>query len=165
MSRLYRGVSKQMDEYDNGELRPKGNKSKVTMSYEDNGFSYDGKYTYGKSEKNAARAHQVASGMHGGCFVSTSRNRKVAEFFATSDKSGNRVDGYVYVIDEGKLKEFGIIALEFTDAEHPDHYEVSLRAHDNGVLPLEVILEKYEVFAKDVPLLCADNINQPEARK
>jgi hypothetical protein len=138
-------VSRKLDEHNNGALRPNGNKSRVSMYYGDKDLKYDGKFTHGESENNAARVHQVESGMREGCFVSTTRNCEIAEFFATSDSCGSRMDGYVYVIDEEKLDEFGVKAWEFKDAEHPEHFEVSLRAHDNGDLPIEVILEKYEV--------------------
>jgi hypothetical protein len=113
------------------------------MRYGDgiHGMKYDGKFTYGASEDNAARAHHLKPGLHDGCYVSFSRSLQVATWFATR---GGEVSGFVYVIDEDLLAGSGVIAKEFPDPEYPDEIEVSLRAGDNGVLPAQIIVAKLE---------------------
>ena len=53
--------------------------------------------------------------------------------------------GYIYVINEDKLNDYGIVSMEFSDSEYPEENEVSLRICDNSALPKEVIIEKVEV--------------------
>ncbi|SLM30786.1 conserved hypothetical protein [Desulfamplus magnetovallimortis] len=149
MKKLYRGVSKQLDAICKGKLRPKGDKSEVTMRYGDKKLRHDAKFTHGKSENNAARSHQIESGMRSDCFISTTRNPKIAEKFATTDQNKNATDGYVYVIDEDKLQEYGVKAFEFDDPEYPEEKEVSLRTKDNGTMPEELVIEKFKVKASN----------------
>lgn len=140
MSYLYRGVSEADDDTNGGELVPGGNTSEVSVRYGD-GSRY-GQVTYGESEINTARAHQIESGRYDGCFVSTTRSYSEAEKFATT---GNLVDGYIYVIDESLFDEHGVVAIEFEDSEELHEQEVSIRASDNGVIPEAVIVDKIEV--------------------
>lgn len=144
MSYLYRGVSQAMDTLCGGKLRPKGNSAKVAMKIGDPSLRIDGTWDIGASEENAVRAHQFESGRHGGCLVSTTRNEKMAQLFATT---GNTEDGYVYVIDESLLPAYGVLAFERKYQENSHEEEVSLRAEDCGDLPEEIIVAKYEVHA------------------
>ena len=144
MDKLYRGVSKIDDEKNNGKILPKGDVKKVTMRCGDHGVRYDGKFTYGSSITNTARSHQVNSGMHNGCGISTTRDKKIAEYFATS---GGIEDGFVYIINEIKLADYSILQYEFIDAENPHEKEVTLIIENGEPLPHGVIIEKYEVFS------------------
>ena len=147
MGKLYRGVCQANDECNEGKLKPKGSKSEVAPRC-DGKWKLNGKLKIGETENNAARAHQIESGLYGGCFVSFTRCKSVAEHYATTDHSKNeRSPGYVYVIDEDLLSKYGVTAIEFSDPEHPDNKEVSLRAKDGGNLPPEIIIEKYRTHA------------------
>jgi len=142
MNKLYRGVSKCDYADNNGKVLPKGSVKKVVMKYGGRGIRYDGKFTYGPSENNTARSHQIDSGMHGGCGISTTRDKIIAESFATTN---GIMDGFVYVIDESKLDGLNIEKYEFSDAENLHEKEVTLITGDCGELPSEVIIDKYEV--------------------
>ena len=141
MSFLYRGVSKQKDSTLNGQLVPKGSKSEITPLY-DGKIRYDGTFTYGESEDNAARAQQIETSLYDGCFISTTKKDSLAVFFATSDYSD---EGWVYVLDPSLFDKYGIVSKEFPDQLYPNEFEVSIRASDCGVIPPQVIVEKYEV--------------------
>lgn len=141
MAYLYRGVSVVMDQMNECQLRPKGNRSAVNMTYGDGviGMMHDGKFTYGESEDNAARGHQLQSGLHNGCFLSFTRSLDMAIKFATDEHT---VQGFVYVVDEERLVNYGVVAKEYPDPEYPAEMEVSLRAIDNGDLPSQIIVAK-----------------------
>jgi hypothetical protein len=140
---LYRGVSKKIDHKREKELCPKGDQHEVSAKH-DGRTKHDGKFTYGLSEDNTVRAHHIKSGLYSGCYISTTRDEKKAWEFATSKF---REEGWVYVIDESLFDQYGIVAREFPDPQYPDQKEVSIRAADNGVIPYQVIIEKYEVDA------------------
>jgi hypothetical protein len=143
MSRLYRGVSKCLDLVCCGELRPKGNKHEVVARH-DGKIMHDGKFTYGISESNAVRAHQIESGLYSVCYVSTTRDEHMAHIFATNNHTE---EGWVYIIDESSFEQYGVIAREFSDPQYPNEKEISIRAADNKSIPHQVIIEKYEVDA------------------
>lgn len=142
MSTLFRGVSKHDDDKYSGKIIPKGTSNEVTMKYGDPGLRHDGKFTYGPSITNTARSHQVESGMHNGSGISTTRDKSIAEYFATS---GGIEDGFVYVIDEDELEKHNISKHEFEDSENPHEHEVTLITDGGTELPESVIIEKYEV--------------------
>ncbi len=139
---LYRGISKTNDDKHNGKITPNGEVKEVVMRYGDPGLRYDGKFIYGPSKNNTARSHQVESGMHNGCCISFTRDKSIAEYFATT---GNMEDGYVYVIDEGALEKYGVVKFEFTSSENLHESEVTLMASDCGEIPEQVVVYKYEV--------------------
>lgn len=141
MTRLYRGVSKELDLKCNGELRPKGYKKEV-IALHDKHIEYDGKFTHGPTEDNMFRAHHIETGLYGGCGVSTTRKECMATVFATTEKT---VEGWVYVIDESKFKQYGVESKVFPDPKYPEQYEITIRAADCGVIPYEIVIEKYEV--------------------
>lgn len=143
---LYRGVSKTHDKICEGKLQPSGGESVVSMKFGDPELKFDGTHVVGLSEQNTVRAHQLESGRHNGCFISTTRNEDVAHHFATSD---NAEEGYVYVIDEEKLEMYDIIAHEKIFEENSHESEVSLRSRDNGELPYDIVIDKYEVKPKE----------------
>lgn len=145
MRKLYRGVSKSMDDINEGKLSPKGSESSVTIKVGYKDQKVDGTWVVGLSEENAVRAHQLESGRYNGCLVSTTRDLKIARDFATS---GNIEEGYIYVICEDKLNEFGVISYENHYPENSHELEVSLRAADNGDLPLGIVTDKFPVEPK-----------------
>ena len=79
---------------------------------------------------------------YGGCGISTSRSEAVAIKFATSDYTE---EGFVYVIKEDLLEEAGVVVHEFDDPLEPQEKEVTLIESTGGAIPVEVIVEKYEV--------------------
>lgn len=138
---LYRGINKQTDETNAGRLLPKGASVEVVPKL-DGKWKLDGKFKYGPCESNTARAHQIESGLYGGCGISTSRSEQIAIRFATTERTE---DGYVYVIDEELLEGAGVIAYEFPDPLYPHEREVTLIEKSGGSLPESVIVEKYAV--------------------
>lgn len=116
MAFFYRGVSKQQDLECGGHLVPKGRSSKFVARYDGN-LRYDGTFTYSKTEDNAARAHQIQSGLYDGCFVSTTKDLEVATRFATNVYTQ---EGWIYVIDTTLFEWFGISFKEF---ERPNVFE------------------------------------------
>lgn len=138
---LYRGINKQADEENGGRLSPKGNLVEV-IPQADGKWKLDGTFKCGPCKSNTARAHQIESGLYGGCGISTSRSEEIAIRFATIERSE---DGYVYVIDEELLETAGVIAYEFPDPLNPHEMEVTLIERSGGSLPESVIVEKYAV--------------------
>lgn len=138
MGRLYRGVSRELDSLNGGKLVPRGANSEVTLRYDRSG-SHDGKFTHGPTQDNAVRAHHIKSGLYDGCFLSFTRSEDAARNFATDF---GRVSGIVYVVDEGLLGTFGVVAVEFQNPQEPEEVEVSLRAADNGSLPDGIVVER-----------------------
>lgn len=138
---LYRGVNKKTDEINRGRLLPKGNTVEV-VPLADGKWKFDGTFKYGPCESNTARAHQIDSGLYGGCGISTSRSEEIAIRFATS---GYMEDGYVYVIDETMLVSANVTSHEFSNPIYPHESEVTLIEKSGGALPEHVIIEKYEV--------------------
>ena len=141
MSFLYRGVSKKIDFLLKGQLIPKGSQPKVISKY-DGKIKYDGSFTYGESEDNAVRAHHIESGLYGGCYISTTKDKPRAAYFATSKYTE---DGWVYVLDSSLFEMHGVTTKEYPDPLYPEELEVSIRASDCGPIPQSVVVEKYEV--------------------
>lgn len=138
---LYRGVSKQMDAQNHGQIIASGSTTKVVAKH-DGKIRYDGKFTYGPSVDNTARAQQISGGLYDASAVSMTTSEAIARHFATS---GNTEDGFIYVIDAEKLADVGIFSFQFSDSEHPHEMEVTLvlSAHDS--IPTDIIIKKYEV--------------------
>lgn len=136
---LYRGECLQTHVANQGEIRPKGNLSEVAPRYDDvdKTVTYNGRFTYGESEKNAVRAHHIEGGKWGGCWISTTRDYKRAKHFATS---GNMSDGVIYILDESLFAKAGVVAIEDIDPRYPDEKEVSIRSADCGPIPQSVVI-------------------------
>lgn len=143
---LYRGVDKKTDAANVGRLVPKGTNVEVVPKL-DGRWKFDGKIIAGPTQSNTARAHQLESGLYGGCGVSTSRSEKVAIHFATG---GGFEDGYVYVIDEAKLADANVTVWEFPDPAEPHELEVTLIPLDAKALPQSILVDKYEVTSEGV---------------
>lgn len=141
---LYRGMRLERHIASNGVIMPGGSLKEV-VPLADGTWCRDGKFTYGHSEDNAVRAHHIHPSKWGGCFVSTSRSKEVAHYFATSDELGNEFDGVVYHLDEALFDQYGVVAKEFDDPLYPDELEVSIRAAHGGEIPLDVIV-RVETF-------------------
>lgn len=141
MTLLYRGVSKKIDLKCKGEICPNGDKHEVSAKH-DGKIKHDGKFSYGVSESNAVRAHHIESGLYSGCYISTTRDEHMARVFATNNHTE---EGWVYVINESLFEQYGIVAKEFPDPQYPHEKEISIRAADNGAIPYQIVIEKYEV--------------------
>lgn len=138
---LYRGVNKILDNKNCGRLSPTGTSTEV-IPLLDGKWKIDGRFNIGASESNTARAHQIDTGLYGGCGISTTRSEERAIFFATS---GHTEDGYIYIINEKILKNFNINCYEFRDPLNSHEKEVTLIEKNGGALPECTIIEKYEV--------------------
>lgn len=141
---LYRGMRLVRHIASEGRIIPSGRAKEVVPRF-DGTWCLDGTFTLGHSEDNAARAHHIENGKWGGCFVSTSRNREVAKYFATTDEHGRKYKGVVYHIDESLFDQFGVVSREFGDPLYPEEQEVSIRAEDGEEIPLEVVVRVEEV--------------------
>lgn len=149
MCYLYRGVSEEYYEKMGGRIIPAGKKSEVVMTHGDylKGVEMhrDGKFVRVLSETNTVRAHHLKSGLHDGCFISTTRDIERAKRFATIR---GMTDGYIYVIDPSKFFNLGVVAYEFSVTSH-DEQEVSIRASDNGEIPSAVIFKLLRVKSNE----------------
>jgi hypothetical protein len=139
MSIIYRGVSQEMYKQLNGKLIPAGNKIKSTLTRGD--FSEKESILRGQhfdrvpSERNTVRGHQIESGIHDGCFISTTKDYQEAVKFAT--KKG-MADGFIYFLDSSLFSSLGIVSIEFDDPPY-DEQEISIRALDGGEMPLKAV--------------------------
>lgn len=147
MALLYRGISQEDDERNQGMLRPKGIENAVSIRRDGKVHERKGHFVRVPSESNAVRAHQIGSGLYNGCWLSFTKCEKVARRFATNHGT---TDGFVYVVDEDRLAEYGVVTKEFSDSETSGEVEVTLRAADNGDLPPSIVIEKRQVCANDV---------------
>jgi len=138
---LYRGVNKVTDDANGGRLLPNGNTVEV-VPLADGKWKFDGTFKCGPCETNTARAHQIDSGLYGGCGISTSRSEEIAIFFATYEYTE---EGYVYIIDETLLESANVALHEFDNPLNPHEKEVTLIEKFGGALPNHVIVEKYAV--------------------
>ncbi|CAG9190245.1 TPA: hypothetical protein QDA96_002034 [Burkholderia vietnamiensis] len=139
---LYRGQDLDGHNKNNGVISPKGDVPAV-VPLADGTWKFDGKFTFGETEDNAARAHHIETSKWGGCFISTTRDYETARFFATRD---NTCAGVIYHIDESLFSQYQVVAKEFPDPLYPDEWEVSVRSADCGPLPSEIIVRIEEVF-------------------
>ncbi len=150
---LYRGVPEQTHQENKGRLIPAGKNIEIAMrrdSLEYDGLMRrDGTFQRGLSETNTVRGHHLVSGVHGGCFISTTEDFKVAHRFATRE---GRVNGVVYVLGQARFSTLGIVSIKFPDPRYPGEKEVSIRAADGGEIPLEAIMEVRCVMASDYPV-------------
>ncbi|WP_448685289.1 hypothetical protein [Achromobacter xylosoxidans] len=133
---LYRGESLQTHVKQGGAILPKGTDMRVNARY-DGSAKHDGKFTYGGSEENAARAQQIEGGKWNTCFVSTTRCLDRARHFATT---GNLDEGVIYWIDESLCAQHGVVLVEFSDPLYPEEMEVTIRAADWGEIPAAVVV-------------------------
>ena len=147
---LYRGVSEQKHLADGGKLVPAGDNIEIVMRRDDLDrgaeIRRDGTFQRGPSETNTVRGHHLVSGIHDGCFISTTENFQIAVRFATREGS---VDGIVYVLDQSKFSSLGVVSMKFPDPRYPSEEEVSIRAADGGEIPPEAIIDVKRVMASD----------------
>lgn len=145
---LYRGVSVYDDLLNDGLLKPKGKTLYVEPTIDTTKITADSThFTLGLSYENSARAHQIEGGLFDAAGISTTRCLEQAIKFATSS---NMEDGYVYVLDENKLAELGVVMKEFLDPEHRLEREVTLLISDMQPVPAEAIIDKIKVTADGV---------------
>lgn len=136
---LYRGISLIEDNENGEQLLPKGEHSSTYVHFGQQGACFGSGYSFGSSEGNAVRAHQVEGGMNGGCYISTTMCFDVARKFATS---GHVANGYVYTLDSSLFSEYGVVSIVLPGSDKTGEYEVSIRAKDNGAIPRDVIISK-----------------------
>lgn len=141
MAIIYRGICIQDDLKNDGRLKPKGSKIKVSIKY-DGQFKYDSGVTYGESEVNTVSAHQKHSGLYQGCLVSFTHDIDVAKWFATTERTEK---GWIYEVDTALLEENNVLEVKPLVIENPHEKEVSLRAEDGGDLPNAIVVNKYIV--------------------
>ncbi|QUM85458.1 hypothetical protein [Moritella sp. 28] len=145
---LFRGVSAEMHNRDQGRLIPKGENVEVTISRGDHDpdnnvvFLRDGTLSRIPSETNAVRAHQIQSGMHDGAFISLSRTLKCASHFATQ---GGIRPGVVYVINPELFEEYGVVPRFFDNPRYPEEQEVSIRDNDGSEISNNIIIKTIEI--------------------
>jgi len=142
---LYRGVSLEMHNENNGVLSPKDTSFKLIF-YFDQGFHLDQGLTLDESEENAVVMHQVDSTCYPTSGVSTTPHWDRAKKYATRNETQN---GIIYKLDRNELPKYGIkeyVVKEYTDFPYiPEDDEVILVHEDPGNLPKEIILETIEV--------------------
>ena len=89
MCYLYRGVCEEKHYTDGGRLLPAGDKVNIVMRRDDyeHGVEMrrDGTFVRVPSEINTVRGHQLASGIHDGCMISTTESFQAAVRFATNE--------------------------------------------------------------------------------
>lgn len=154
---LYRGESKARHERNGGEVRPKGTASTFVPRC-DGSWVFDGRFKYGATESNATYAHQIEPqdmpknqgksrseqvGFPPTCNISTSTCHDIARKFATHD---NIQEGVIYHIDDSLFERYGVEIMAVDNPPHPENKEVTIRAHDYGALPPEVIVKVEPVF-------------------
>ncbi|MBW8067181.1 MAG: hypothetical protein GJU73_07020 [Ferrovum sp.] len=153
MNYLYRGVCEEKHEANGGRLIPAGNNMEIVMQRNDytrlsdeSKFLRDGTFVRIPSEVNTARGHQLDSGIHGGCMISTTESYQIAVLFATNEGT---VNGVIYKLDKAKFQSYGIRSHKFICPRFPDEKEVSICAEDGGEIPQEVIVTVRKVLASE----------------
>ena len=136
---LYRGVSLAIHTESAGTIKVNGDQGEI-IPLHDGKARYDGTFTYGASEENAVNAQQIETGTWGSAFISTTRGKKTAEYFATHDRDGNTVPGVVYWIDDTLFEQHGLVAIESQQPKYPEEREVSIRPSSGRIIPSEVII-------------------------
>ena len=148
MTLLYRGVSTEIHHRQGGRLIPTGSNVDIVMRRNDADrgaeLRRDGTFQRVPSEVNTARGHQLVTGIHDGCFISTTEESLIAIRFATNNGT---TDGYVYVFDQRLFSPLGVVSIRFPDPRYPDEQEVSIRAADGGEIPQQIIVEVWPVSA------------------
>jgi len=141
---LYRGESKAKHDMNEGKILPKNPGGACEVVATHNGaMNYDGRITYGRSEANRVAAHQVETGLYGGCSVSTTRSYEEAKRFALyADDLG-----VIYWLDDSAFDSHGVVAIEPSNAAIPSEQEVTIRAADGGAIP-DTVITRVEVVER-----------------
>jgi hypothetical protein len=149
---LYRGVSRELHEQNNGELKPKGNQF-THVFYPDEHLYPSESIFCGECEQNATVKHQLGDQVAEQGFrsagISTTPILSRARYYATHLNDLTTTDGFVYVIDRGTLGGFGIeeevVSELVKEPRVPEDEEVILVARDRGDLPQDIIVDIQEV--------------------
>lgn len=136
---LYRGVSLAVHKASAGMIEVNGDRGEVEPLH-DGKARYDGTFTHGSSVENAVNAQQIETGTWNSAFISTTRDKKTAEHFATHDREGNNVPGVVYWIDDTLFERYGVVAIESKQPKYPEEREISIRPGSGRMIPSEVII-------------------------
>ncbi|WP_122813299.1 hypothetical protein [Pseudomonas viridiflava] len=135
---LYRGECRYTYLKNGGRIFPRNMYgAKEVVARADGKARADGRFKAGPSEKNRVEAHQIETGLYGGCSVSTTRSRLEAERFALYGDD----EGVVYWIDDSQFERYGVVAFELENPAIPSEQEVTLRAENGGEIPAEVIVK------------------------
>lgn len=161
MGVLYRGVCDEMDKENHSRLLPAGGRSEVLLMRDDSerlskqanapaGIPRDGSITREPSEINAVRSQHIGRGLNDNCFVSFTRSYERAKRYATMDVvEGERSGGVVYVVDDARFEEHGVVAVTVPNPYFPNEEEVSVRAADCGPLPSGIVVDRIQVTPDD----------------
>ena len=136
---LYRGVSKIDDERNGRLIKPKGEKVAIVGQAGERWMQAGEGVECGQSINNAVIAHQYDSDVSNTAYISTTKNKKVAKKFATSD---GIEDGYIYTLDRDKFEQYGVTSIERDIGCVNDEEEVSITTLNLGPIPSGVIVSK-----------------------
>ena len=142
---LYRGVSL-MSHLKGTGLKPKETSIKRQLQHGQKYANHGSGIVHGNSMTNAVIAHQYDSSKYPTSAVSTSLDIEIAEKYA---KGKNTTEGKIYKIDCNKLELYDIEMIKVSELmerpRFPEDKEVLLRKKDNGVIPMEIVIEIIEV--------------------
>ncbi|TNB80126.1 hypothetical protein FHJ31_22180 [Pseudomonas sp. Fig-3] len=134
---LYRGECRAVHDSNNGKIFPKNlNGEKEVVERMDGQFSLDGRFTLGPTEANRVAAHQIETGLYGGCSVSTTRSHDEAKRFALYADN----QGVIYWIDDSEFESHGVLAIEPENPDIAKEQEVTIRAADGGEIPAALVV-------------------------
>ena len=134
---LYRGECRAVHDSNNGKIFPKNlNGEKEVVVRMDGHFSLDGRFTLGPTEANRVAAHQIETGLYGGCSVSTTRSHDEAKRFALYADD----QGVIYWIDDSEFESLGVLAIEPENPDIAREQEVTIRAADGEEIPAALIV-------------------------
>ncbi|MDZ4202499.1 MAG: hypothetical protein U1C96_10180 [Gallionella sp.] len=145
IAHLYRGVSAQMYEESNGELRPKQSSSfSRAPQY---GKDEWGNCFYGDTPLNSVVEHQRHQAGYPTSGISTTPHFERARFYATC--GGQMESGYIFIIDQALCRDREVTLYVVNDiVPHPsviEDDEVILVAKDFGVLPAGIVVDVVRV--------------------
>ena len=135
---LYRGINAKMYREANGELTPKGIISEANL-YLSNNLVPSNTLMLGQSKKNAMDKHQHPKRQFeenfkkNSAYLSTTPIFDIAKKYATNN---NKVEGYVFVIDQTKLVDYNVYEYLVSDVASmisvPEDKEVLLLTNPHG---------------------------------
>ncbi|MFY8300868.1 hypothetical protein AAEU28_19040 [Pseudoalteromonas sp. SS15] len=139
--KLYRGVSKTIDELNNGRLVPKSDVINAVPCAGEDAVQAGAGFECGEGDLNSCIFHQYDSSNYKFAWVSTSKSFEIAKSFA---KHGGNI-GYVYTLDTTLFEDSGVIAKDLNFKFFPIEQEISIREKNGNAIPSSVIIDKVEV--------------------
>lgn len=146
---LYRGITLEHHEREQGQLRPIGTHVEGMATY-DGTFTYGGGLEHGETKTNGLIMHQKNSSTFPTAYVSFSPDIERARFYATHEwHDGQAVGGHaglIYVVDTELLATHGMeaqcVAEYALQPTCPEDDEVVLLASDRGPLPQGIVVDR-----------------------